>query len=80
MVDSGKALYCLEASSLNIQYDITDLCACMQTAQTFNGVLTNLSLSSKYDTALPRLYSLLDHDDDEVSAMPQCKVTKRSAA
>jgi len=39
MVNSGKALYCLEASSLNVQNDITDLCACTQTAQTPTGLL-----------------------------------------
>ena len=39
MVNSGKALHCLEASSLNVQNDIADLCACTQTAQTSTGLL-----------------------------------------
>ncbi len=43
-VNSGKTLYCLEASSLNVQNDITDLRACTQTAQTSAG------LSARYDT------------------------------
>ncbi len=39
MVDSGKALHRLEASSLNVQNDITDLRACKQTVQTSTGLL-----------------------------------------
>ena len=39
MVNCGKALDCLEASSLDVQNDITDLCACTQTAQTSTGLL-----------------------------------------
>ena len=31
IVNGGKTLDCLEASSLDVQDDITDLCACIQT-------------------------------------------------
>lgn len=32
IVNGGKALDCLESSSLDVQDDITDLCACVKTA------------------------------------------------
>ena len=52
VVNGGEALYCLEASSLDVQNDVTDLCACTKTAQTSIGLLANLGLSSRYDATL----------------------------